>query len=82
MQESIIRLPNQIGVILQSRRKALGITQKALSERLGIGQSRISWLEHHPEAISVEQLLLWCVILEIELSLSERVKNTSSDWEW
>ena len=73
----------QLGQLLVSNRKRLKLTQAAVASRVGLSQNRISYLEKHPEEISVKQLLSWCSVLELDLRLGERETSAaSSSAEW
>lgn len=62
----------QLGQMLQSGRKARKMSQVALASRIGMSQSRVSYLELHAQELSVEQLLAWCSVLGLELALGPR----------
>jgi HTH-type transcriptional regulator/antitoxin HipB len=64
--------------MLQSVRKSKGLTQAQLASRVGVGQSRISHLEQHPDELSVQQLLAWCSALNLELSIGPKDNNSDS----
>jgi HTH-type transcriptional regulator / antitoxin HipB len=64
--------------MLQSVRKSKGLTQAHLASRVGVGQSRISHLEQHPDELSVQQLLAWCSALNLELSIGPKDNNSDS----
>lgn len=73
----------QLGQLLVATRKRHGLTQTAVANRVGLSQNRISYLEKHPDEISVKQLLSWCSALELELHLGERdaaAANSSVEW--
>jgi HTH-type transcriptional regulator/antitoxin HipB len=73
----------QLGQLLVSTRKRHKLTQTAIAHRVGLSQNRISYLEKHPDEISVKQLLSWCSALELELCLGERdtsAANSSAEW--
>jgi HTH-type transcriptional regulator/antitoxin HipB len=73
----------QLTQLLKAARKRRQLTQTAVAGRLGLSQNRISYLEQHPEELSVKQLLGWCAALGLELSLGERVGVQSSQTpEW
>ncbi|WP_454689877.1 helix-turn-helix domain-containing protein [Achromobacter aloeverae] len=81
----ILSTPAQLGVVLQSARKAQGLTQSALAGRMGLSQSRVSHLELHAQELSVAQLLSWCAALGLELTVGPRGDAASSpsartDW--
>jgi len=64
--------PRQLGTILQSARKAQHLTQTELAERVGMSQSRISYLEKHAAEINIGQLLRICTALGLELTIGTR----------
>jgi HTH-type transcriptional regulator / antitoxin HipB len=74
----------QLGQILQASRKAKKWSQATLASNLGLSQSRVSHLELHPEELSFAQLMSWCAVLGLELSVGLRPPSntnySSSDW--
>lgn len=75
----------QLGAMLQAARKAQGLTQSMLASRIGLSQSRVSYLELNTHDLSVEQLMAWCAVLGLELSVGARGSTTGSpppatDW--
>lgn len=73
----------QLGQLLIATRKRHKLTQTAVANRVGLSQNRISYLESHPDEISVKQLLSWCSALELKLRLGERaIPAASSSAEW
>jgi DNA-binding XRE family transcriptional regulator len=52
---------------IASVRKALGLTQKALGERVGLPQSQISRIERHPERSSLAMLKRIAAALNIDV---------------
>ncbi|WP_426175733.1 helix-turn-helix domain-containing protein [Massilia sp. TWR1-2-2] len=73
----------QLGQLLVSTRKRHKLTQTAVANRVGLSQNRISYLEKHPDEISVKQLLSWCSALELDLRLGERdtaLASSSAEW--
>lgn len=81
MQETRIYLTNQLGSLLKDFRKSQKISQKELAERTQICQSRISFLENHPENISLEQLMRWLSVLGLEIKIAVR-ENEPMTTEW
>ncbi|MBH9554292.1 helix-turn-helix domain-containing protein [Inhella gelatinilytica] len=63
----------QLGQWLRAARKQRGLTQAELGARLGLSQNRVSHLESHADELSAKQLLTWCAVVGLELSLRERV---------
>lgn len=73
----------QLGQLLVSTRKRHKLTQTAVANRVGLSQNRISYLEKHPDEISLKQLLSWCSAIGLELRLGERdtsAASTSAEW--
>lgn len=64
--------PHQLHELLRTARRARRMTQKALAARLGLSQSRLSYLESHPGEISVEQLVAWTAAVGLSLAVGVR----------
>jgi HTH-type transcriptional regulator / antitoxin HipB len=79
-----INSPSQIGEILISRRKSLGISQTALAAKLAISQQRLSELEKQPGSLTVERLMAWFNLLSLDFVVSEShaVRENSAKVEW
>jgi HTH-type transcriptional regulator/antitoxin HipB len=78
----LISSPKQVGEIVRGRRKAHGVSQKALSEKLGITQGRLSMLESAPGSMTLERLLLLGKLLGFEVVLQDRSERTGPKAEW
>ena len=84
--KQILSLSKQLGPILQSARKAAGLSQTELGQRLGISQSRISAMELDPGSINVEQLLALLAALNHEVlvqpktSIGEERGSNTPEW--
>ncbi|WP_158898338.1 XRE family transcriptional regulator [Burkholderia sp. L27(2015)] len=74
----------QLARVLQSARRSADLTQADVAIRLGIGQSRMSELERHPDTITVDQLLSLVAALGLELIIQTRdaASAASSTVEW
>ncbi len=72
----------QLGQLLKTARKSRKLTQADVAGRLGLSQNRVSYLEQHPDELSVKQLLGWCATVGMELRLGERESQPSSKTEW
>lgn len=68
----------QLGQLLRAARKQRGLTQAEVGARLGLSQNRVSHLEGHADELSVKQLLTWCAVVGLELSLAHRLANVPS----
>ncbi len=67
----------QLGLLLRAARKRRGLTQAEVGARLGLSQNRVSHLEGHADELSVKQLLTWCAVVGLELSVAERQSLSS-----
>ncbi|MDP3760712.1 MAG: helix-turn-helix domain-containing protein [Ramlibacter sp.] len=56
-QATPVQTAGQLSAHLKSLRKACGMTQAELGQRIGVKQVRVADIERNPAAISVEQLL-------------------------
>lgn len=74
----------QLGQLLKAARKRRKLTQAAVASRIGLSQNRLSYLELHPDEISVKQLLAWCATVGLELRMGDRDLGVAaapeSDW--
>lgn len=66
-----IQTPNQLSVHLRSLRRARGLSQAALGQALGVGQTRVARIEGNPTSISVEQLIDVLGALGVQLVLRD-----------
>ena len=65
----LIQSHGQLSSHLRALRKARGLSQAQLGAALGVGQSRITRIEHEPTAISVEQFLGLLGVLGVQMVL-------------
>ncbi|MEM5331758.1 helix-turn-helix transcriptional regulator [Paraburkholderia sp. JHI2823] len=74
----IVQTPGGLGEILQSARKARGMTQAQAAASLGIGQPRLSALETTGTAsLSLEQMLALFALYGLELCVESREAASS-----
>lgn len=66
-----IQTPAQLSVHIKSLRKARGLTQAALGQRLGVKQVRMADIENNPGAVSLEQLMQVLHALDARLLLAD-----------
>jgi HTH-type transcriptional regulator / antitoxin HipB len=82
----LVHTPAGLAEILQSARKASGMTQAQAAERIGIGQPRLSALETTGTAsISLDQMLALLALYGLELSVQSRgtaVPGSAEQPEW
>lgn len=80
--KQILALSKQLGPILQSARKAAGLSQTELAQRLGISQSRMSAMELDPGSINVDQLLALLAALNHEVLVQPKNGSGSAVTDW
>jgi HTH-type transcriptional regulator/antitoxin HipB len=66
-----IQTPLQLSSHLRALRKARGLSQAALGQTLGVGQTRVARIESNPTAISVEQLIQVLGALGVQMVLRD-----------
>ncbi len=71
LQTYPIHSPAQLSIHIKSLRKARGLTQAALGERLGVKQVRVADIENNPGAVSLDQLLQVLHALDTRLLLAD-----------
>jgi HTH-type transcriptional regulator / antitoxin HipB len=71
LQTFRIHTPAQLSVHIKSLRKARGLTQAALGQRIGVKQVRIADIERNPGAVSLDQLLQLLHALDAQLLLAD-----------
>lgn len=67
----------QLGQLLRAARKQRSLTQAEVGARLGLSQNRVSHLEGHADELSVKQLLTWCAVVGLEMSLAQRLAKAT-----
>lgn len=87
MKSLWLQTPAQLASHLRSFRKARGLTQAALGELTGLGQTRIAKIERDPTLISVGQLLRLLTVLQVRVLLDpagdrpqSSARARSTDW--
>lgn len=71
LQTYPIHTPAQLSVHIKSLRKARGLTQAALGQRIGVKQVRMAGIEKNPGAVSLDQLLQVFHALDARLLLAD-----------
>jgi HTH-type transcriptional regulator/antitoxin HipB len=71
LQTFPIQAPDQLSVHIKSLRKARGLTQSALGERIGVKQVRVADIENNPGSVSLDQLLQILHALDARLLLAD-----------
>ncbi|MDR3017040.1 MAG: helix-turn-helix transcriptional regulator [Delftia acidovorans] len=76
--DHLLQLPDQLALHLKSLRKAAGVSQAQLAQRLGVSQSRVAAIERDPAAISVRQLMEILQLLDADLLMRPRADAAAS----
>lgn len=76
--DHLLQLPDQLALHLKSLRKAAGVSQAQLAQRLGVTQSRVAAIERDPAAISVRQLMEILQLLDADLLMRPRADAVAS----
>lgn len=71
---------SQLLETLAARRRALGLSQKELADKLGIHQSHLSDIEHGQRTLNVERLLELLNVLGLDLVVEHRKPATKREW--
>jgi HTH-type transcriptional regulator/antitoxin HipB len=71
---------SQLLQTITARRRALGLSQKALAEKLGIHQSHLSDIENGQRTLNVERLLELLNLLGLDLVVEHRKPTTKQEW--
>ena len=69
LQPFPVQTSAQLSVHIKSLRKARGLTQTALGQRLGVKQVRMADIEKNPGAVSLDQLMQVLHALDARLQL-------------
>jgi HTH-type transcriptional regulator/antitoxin HipB len=81
-----IQSPAQLSTHLRSLRKARGLTQAQLGERMGLDQTRIAKIERDPSLVSLAQILQICAALganiELRSSATKSPPRSKKPAEW
>jgi HTH-type transcriptional regulator/antitoxin HipB len=67
-----VHFSEQLRQHLRALRKARGLTQARLAQKLGVGQSRVADIEANPGAMSVDQLFRVLAALDVQLVLRDK----------
>ncbi len=74
-----LKMMNQLRPLLLGFRKAKGLTQKDVSERLGVTQQTYARLEANPASASIERLFKVFSVLGVEISFSSATLTSEKE---
>jgi len=77
----LTRNPKDIGHVIREVRKARKLTQKDLANMSGVWQETISKTENGVANTQLETLFDLLAALELEITIGERSKGDSADFE-
>jgi HTH-type transcriptional regulator / antitoxin HipB len=81
MNEYPIRIPQQLGPILQGFRRERKLTQQAVGTLAGLAQNAISEIEAKPGPASFDRIAKVLAALDLELLIRRRAQpNQKADW--
>ena len=66
-----IKTPGQLPLVLKGFRKARGITQAAMAQRLGITQQSYAHFEANPASATLDRLFVVLRIMDVEINLDQ-----------
>lgn len=67
MVQVALRTPADIGALIRNRRRALGLDQAELAERIGVGRLWVNQVERGKQGASLGLVLRAMTVLELEL---------------
>ena len=79
LQTFTVQTSAQLSVHIKSLRKARGLTQTALGERIGVKQVRVADIENNPGTVSLDQLLQVLHALDARLLLADTRRYSSTE---
>jgi len=71
----IVRLPSQLGALIQSERLRRNMTQQQLASLIGKHQKTISAIENGSEGTKLDTLLSVITVLDLDLQVIPRRKD-------
>jgi HTH-type transcriptional regulator / antitoxin HipB len=74
MVQIALRTPTDIGALIKDRRRALGIDQAELAERIGVGRLWVNQVERGKPGASLGLVLRALAALELELIVDDTGK--------
>lgn len=74
----IVRLPTQLGSVIQTHRLGKGMTQTTLAKLSGTQQKTISAIENGSEGTRLDTLLSVIAILDLDLQIVPRQQGSTS----
>ncbi len=74
-----VKTTSQLRPLLIGFRKASGLTQADVAERMGVTQQTYAQLEAKPESASIDRLFRVLRLLNVDMTLSVAAPRASSD---
>lgn len=79
MPPYIVHAAEQLPALLKAFRKAAGLTQGQVADRLGVTQQTLSALERNAQKVSTERLLHLLGILGVDMSLQAKTASPGNE---
>ena len=76
---TIIRQSIQLGNLVRTRRKELGLTQAAPADNVGLRQATVSQIETGSNAVRIDTLLRIIAMLDLDLTVAPRQRIDIED---
>jgi HTH-type transcriptional regulator/antitoxin HipB len=76
---SVARTPEQIGTVIRRARRAAGLSQQALGEKVGIWQETLSKIETGQTSARIGTICDLLAALDLEISIGRRGKGSPAD---
>ena len=70
--DQVVRLPRQLGAIIQSERRRQGMTQQQLASLIGKQQKTMSAIENGSQGTKLETLLRVIATLDLDIRIVPR----------
>jgi HTH-type transcriptional regulator / antitoxin HipB len=80
--EYVARTAHQLGQVLKSRRKQLGLTQREVAAKVGLLQAQVSVIESHDANATVTTLYKALSALGLELVLRDNAPASINPTQW
>ena len=78
----LIHSPYELAMLIRNRRKKLNLTQKAVSDLVGLKQKTISAMENNPENIKISTLFRILAALETEIKILPKNASSETKEQW
>lgn len=78
----IIHSPTELALTIRNRRKQLNLTQREVSELVGLKQKTISGMENNPENAKISTLLRVFAALKTDIHIKPKEESADEKNKW